>query len=164
MNMAEKTTTRVSPAELILNHSIRLSAHIMAPVVREGDPINPALSARMDEWIARQHTLIRVAQDNQHRADHHHLVIDPDITEYPINSYVLYKPPTGRGNKLVPRHRGPFQVMERRESIYAIEDLINGKRIKTHIHNLRPFVYDPAYINPTDIAQQNEQEFVVEQI
>jgi len=68
MNMAEKTTTGVSSADLILDHSIRLSAHIMAPVAREGDLINPALSARMDEWIARQHILIRVAQDNQHRA------------------------------------------------------------------------------------------------
>jgi len=30
---------------------------------------------------------------------------DPDeITEYPINSYVLYTPPTGRDNKLVSRH------------------------------------------------------------
>jgi len=88
MNTADKTTTGLSPAELILNHSIRLSAHIMAPVVRQGDPINPALSARMDEWIARHHTLIMVAQDNQHRADQHHLVID--VTKYPINSYVQH--------------------------------------------------------------------------
>jgi len=57
---------------------------IMAPVAREGDPIKPALSARMDEWIARQHTLIKVAQDYQHRDDH----------RIPINSYVLlYTPP-----------------------------------------------------------------------
>jgi len=55
-------------------------------------------------------------------------------------------------------------VMERRESLYIIEDLINGKRIKTHLHNLRPFIYDPAYVNQTDIALQSEQEFVVEQI
>jgi len=34
MNTVEKTTTGVSPAELILSHSITLSAHIMAPVVR----------------------------------------------------------------------------------------------------------------------------------
>jgi len=37
--------------------------------------------------------------------------------------------------------------------MYIIEDLLRGKRIKTHIHNLRPCVYDPAYTNPTDIAQ-----------
>jgi len=33
---------------LILSHSTRLSAHIMAPVVREGNPINPAL---LHEWM-----------------------------------------------------------------------------------------------------------------
>jgi len=49
-------------------------------------------------------------------------------------------------------------------SIYIIEDLLRGERIKTHIHNLRPFVYDPAYTDPIDIAQQNKQEFVVEKI
>jgi len=92
------------------------------------------------------------------------VIHDPETTEYPINSYVLYTPPTGRRNKFAPRDRGPFQVMERRESIYVIEDLINGKRIKTHIHNFRQFIYDPAYVNPTKIAQQNEQEFVVEQM
>jgi len=31
------------------------------------------------------------AQENQRQADQHRLVLhDPDITEYPINSYVLY--------------------------------------------------------------------------
>jgi len=56
MNTVEKTTTGVSPAELILSHAIRLSAHIMAPDVREGEPASIALAERMEEWIERQHT------------------------------------------------------------------------------------------------------------
>jgi len=36
--------------------------------------------------------------------------------------------------------------------------------MKTNIHNWLPFIYDPAYTNPTDIAQQNEQEFVVQRL
>jgi hypothetical protein len=60
----------------------------------------------MDEWISRQHTLLIAAQDNQHRSDQHHLVENnAEITEYPINSYVLYTPPMGRSNKLLPKHR-----------------------------------------------------------
>jgi len=51
MTTVEKTTTGVSPDELILSHAIRLSAHIMAPVVRAGEPANIALAERMDEWI-----------------------------------------------------------------------------------------------------------------
>jgi len=162
INTLEKTTTGVSPAELILSHAIRLSAHILAPVVREGEPANIALAEQMDAWIERQHTLLIAAQ---HRADRHRLVLhDPDITEYPVNSYVLYTPPSGHDNKLVARHKGPYQVIEPNTSIYIIEDLLRGRRITTHVHNLRPFIYDPVYINPTSIAQQNEQEFAVAQI
>ena len=92
----------------------------------------------MDEWIARQHTLITVARDTQLASDAHALVeYDPRITEYPVHSYVLFTPPVGRSNKLLPRHRGPYQVMEKTDSIYVIEDLVSGKHTTTHIHNLR---------------------------
>ena len=77
---------------------------------------------------------------------------DPDFTDYPINSYVLYTPPTGRSNKLLPKHKGPYQVLGR---VYTIEDLVRGKQIRTHVHNLRPFIFNPAQINPQNIAQQN---------
>ena len=89
---------------------------------------------------------------------------DAEITDYPINSYVLYTPPMGRGNKLLPRHRGPYQVRGRKQSIYFIEDLFLGKQIKTHVHNLRPFLFNPNRVNPIELAQQNEQEFLVRDI
>lgn len=38
--------------------------------------------------------------------------------------------------------------MEKTDSIYVIEDLVSGKRTTTHIHNLRPFNYDPTYTSP----------------
>jgi len=63
MNTVEKTTTGVSPAELILSHSITLSAHIMAPVVREGEPANIALAERMDEWIERTYIIDCIARE-----------------------------------------------------------------------------------------------------
>ena len=86
----------------------------------------------MDEWVARQSTLVRIARDKQLQTDFHALVeFDPSITEYPVNSYVLFTPPVGRSDKLLPRHRGPYQVMDRANSIYTIEDLVSGKRITT---------------------------------
>ena len=33
-----------------------------------------------------------------------------------------------------------------------IEDMIRGKKIKMHIHNLRPFVFDPHHVNPIDVT------------
>ena len=41
------------------------------------------------------------AQEHQLQTDQHKVVEnDPDITDYPVNSYVLYTPPMGRSNKL----------------------------------------------------------------
>ncbi len=70
--------------------------------------------------------------------------------------------PVGCGNKLIPKHRGPFQVMDKTDSIYIIGDLVSGKRITTHIHNLRPFIYDPIRTDPLTVAQHNEKEIIVE--
>ena len=87
------------------------------------DSSDTSLSVRMDEWISRQHTLLVVAQENQLKSDQHQLVEnDPDITDYPINSYVLYTPPNGRSNKLLPKHKGSYQVLGRNQSVYTIED------------------------------------------
>jgi hypothetical protein len=41
-----------------------------------------------------------------------------------------------------------------------IEDLVKGKQIKNHVHNLRPFIFNPTQVNLSDVAQQNEQEFI----
>ena len=122
------------------------------------DSSDISLSDRMDEWISRQHTFLVVAQESQLQNDQHKVVEnDADVTDYPINSYVLYTPPMGRGNKLLPRHRGPYQVRGRKQSIHFIEDLVLGKKIKTHVHNLRPFLFNPQRVNPQEVAQQNEQ-------
>ena len=58
MNTVEKTSTGVTPAELILSHSIRLSSHIMTPIGAV-DSSDTSLSDRMDEWIS-QHMLLVV--------------------------------------------------------------------------------------------------------
>jgi hypothetical protein len=165
MNTVEKTTTGVTPAELILNNSVRLAPRILTPPTARDSTSRVALSDTMDSWIQKQHTLITVAQANQLKSDYHLLVeYDPNITEYPVHSYVLFTPPVGRSNKLLPRHCGPYQVMEKLESIYTIEDLVSGKRITTHIHNLRPFLFDPERTSPHTVAQHNEQEFVIESV
>ena len=70
----------------------------------------------------------------------------------------------GRSNKLFSKHRGPYQVSRRKQSIYIIEDLVLGKQIKTQVHNLQPFLFNPNQVNPLEVAQQNEQEFMVRYI
>ena len=165
MNTVEKTSTGVTLAELILSHSIQLSYHIMTPINSGIDSNDISLSGRMDEWISRQHTILVAAQEHQLQSDQHKVVENgSDITDYPVNSYVLYTPSMSRSNKLLPKHKGPYQDIGRQQSIYTIEDLVRGKQIKTHVHNLRAFIFNPSQVNPLDIAQQNEQEFLVNEI
>ena len=54
MNTVEKTSTGVSPAELILNNSFRLTERILLPPTQAKSPGQFALSDIVDEWVARQ--------------------------------------------------------------------------------------------------------------
>ena len=121
-----------------------------AKAIETSTPIREVL----DKMIARQSILLKAAQKTQFALDSHH---DPNYTDYPINSYVLFTAPTGTSNKLELKHRGPYQVVNKRDSIYTIQDLVDGKLITTHIKNLRKFLYDPARKNPLDIADRTEE-------
>ena len=71
MNTVEKTSTGITTAQLILNNSIQLSKQILRSqrVLYPLDTTNPsqqiALSDRMDEWIAGQNVLLKVAREKQ---------------------------------------------------------------------------------------------------
>ena len=121
-----------------------------------------SMSGQLDSWISRQAILVKVAQENQKATDLHRMsVYDNNYTDYPINSYVLYTHPNGKEHKLRPEHSGPYQVMNRLNDIYSIQDLVSGKVIDTHVHQLRPFNYDPERTRPVDIARQTAQEFLI---
>ena len=100
----------------------------------------------------------QVVQTNRSVRHYGRVEYDPIITEYPVNSYVLFTPPVGRSDKLFSRHRGPYQVIERMNFIYTNEDLVNGKRITTHIHSLRPMNYNPDRTSPLSVARQNNHQ------
>ena len=157
--MVQRIMNTVEKTSLILNNSIRLTERTLLPPTQARSSGQFALSDTMDEWIARQCTLINVAREKQRQTDFHALVDYHHRVPGP-----LIRPLHRRSDKLHPRHRGLFQVLDRTTSIYTIEDLISGKRTTTHIHNFRPFNYDPDRTSPMTVAQQNEQEFVVESI
>ncbi len=97
-----------------------------------------------------------MAQKTQSALDSHHIAQhDPNYTDYPINSYVLYTP-TGPNDKLELKHRGPYQVVNKLDSIYTIQDLVDD--------NLCEFHYDPNRTNPIDIAVQNRGEFLIDSV
>jgi hypothetical protein len=87
--------------------------------------------------IARQSILLKAVVKTRSSLDSHRTAQhDPNYTDYPINSYVLYTAPTGPSDKLELKHRGPYQVVNKLDSIYTIQDLVDGKFTTTHINNL----------------------------
>ena len=94
MNTVKKTSTGVSPVVLILKIVFVLPSEYYCHLLKQ---------IRIVEWVARQSTLVRVARDKQLQTDYHTLVeFNPIITEYPVNSYVLFTSPVGRSDKLLP--------------------------------------------------------------
>ena len=72
-----------------------------------------------------------------------------------MQTNLLYTAPTGPSDKLELKHRGPYQNVNKLDSIYTIQDLVDGKFITTHINNLHEFHYDPERTNPIDIVRRH---------
>jgi hypothetical protein len=106
-----------------------------------------------------------------------------DISSFDIDSehnlhfscgdYVLRRYPSSKvgthhnPNKWGTFWRGPYIIVKTTPQIYTdqttyyIKNLVTMKEYATHIEELKPFYYDPAYINPVTIAVRNEGEYVV---
>jgi hypothetical protein len=167
LNSEEKTSTGVSPAELLFGNTVNLGRELLRrPIVAAGNPI-PAqtLSEYMENMLRCQKRLIEVAQTTQLEKDTHHMSgFDPDFTEYPVNSYVLLDHPEGNRPKLSTKLKGPYQVVNLIGSTYTIQDLLTGKNFDTHISNLRPFNYDASRTDPKEVAMHDQHEFVLQEV
>ena len=85
MNTVEKTATGVTPAELILNNSLRLTKSIFTEPSTMDRSRLKLMSGQLDSWISRQAILVKVAQENQKDTDLHRMsVYDNNYTDYPI--------------------------------------------------------------------------------
>lgn len=164
LNSEQKTATGVSPAEILFGNAVDLGRYML---YRPSEPPNPKVDLHeyMEHMLERQRVLIEVAQKSQYEFDSHHISeFDPDFTDYPVQSYVLWDHPEGRKSKIQSKYRGPYQVVKKEDATYTIQDLLTGKTFDTHISNLRPFNYDPDQIDPVAVANHNSHEFVIERI
>ena len=164
LNSEQKSRTGVSPAEILFGNTVDLGRYLL---YRPTDKPNPDrdLHEHMQHMLERQRVLLEVAQATQREFDTHHMSeFDPEFTDYPIQSYVLWDHPEGRRSKILPKHRGPYQVVAKAGEAYTIQDLVNGKTHETHISNLRPYNFDEERQDQETVAQHNSQEFVIEEI
>ncbi len=75
---------------------------------------------------------------------------------FPVNSYVLLKPPDGAREKLRMPKAGLYIVVEISGDKYSIQDLLTHKITDTHVSNLSEFRYDSlSGLDPTEVAARN---------
>ncbi len=78
------------------------------------------------------------------------------MEKFPVNSYVLLKPPDGAREKLRMQKAGPYIVVGISGDKYSIQDLLTHKTTDTHVSNLCEFRYDSSYgLELTCVAPRN---------
>jgi len=163
LNSEVKTNTGLSPAEILFGNAIDLGRRILHKPITS--PTSKPLSEYMANLLSQQERLNKVAQQTQLKHDSHHMsVVDPSITEFPVNSYVLLQHPAGKRPKLQMRKKGPYLVVNFLGSKYTCQDLLTQKLFDTHISNLSPFIHDETRTDPKEVAMHDEQEYLIEAI
>jgi hypothetical protein len=172
MNAKVHDTIGVSPAELIYGKAINLYTGLLSSFPPESlvkgqeEAVNGRLSDHISKLIAMQTLLIEAAWDKQLGMDSFHMIGSSRTgEEFPVNSYVLYKPPDGSRTKLQMPLAGPFIVVGAVGDKYSIQDLLTHKVIDTHVSNLIAFRYDPnEATTPLQVSARNAGEFFVDKI
>ena len=170
MNATIKETIGVSPGTLLFGNALRLDTNILrAPKGADEKPIE---GKPLNQWLANQldiqQTVIDVARETQLTIETKRFDTSqpaPATTILQKGSYVLVQDPEGTDKpKLMPVHPGPYEIMGHRGDRYELRNLVNNGMSFVHISRLRPFKYDPIHTDPTEIALQDKEEFVVERI
>ncbi len=79
---------------------------------------------------------------------------------FPVNSYVLLKPPDGSRKKLQMPKAGPYIVVEISGVKYSIQDLLIHKTTDTHVSNS----LNSDTMHPIEVAAHNAGEFIIDRI
>ncbi len=92
--------------------------------------------------------------------------VSPLSDMFPVNSYLLLKPPDGAREKRRMPKAGPYIVVGTSEDKYSIQDLlITHKITDTHVSNLCEFRYDSSSgLDPIEVAARNAGEFFIDRI
>ena len=86
-------------------------------------------------------------------------------TEYEPDSYVLVHYRTGSPpTRLHTYWRGPMRVVNGLNSKYVLLDLLIDKEKVFHVSDMKPFVFDPAVVDPLDIARRDHMKYFIDKI
>jgi hypothetical protein len=157
----------VSPSQIIFGNAIDLDRGLVRPQEIEDDKI--VYEKYITDMLQLQAETIRAAQACQKEQDQFHIAQrgGKEITEFPINSYVLVQYENDEHmapSKLHTKWRGPLQVVKNVGAIYTLRNLVTDKWEDFHVKLMKPFHYDSSEVDPTDIALHDEEFHIIESI
>ena len=78
-----------------------------------------------------------------------------DYTTFEIDSLVLVTHRTLKPTRMHTLWKGPMQVVANDLDEYTLLYLITNREKRYHVSNIKQFEFDPAKVNPTDIARRD---------
>jgi len=162
----------VSPAQLLFGNAIDLDRGLFTPVEPMfASDVPTAVAQWSMEMLKMQSELLLQAKEIQEKRDAKNIArrTPENVTEFPINSYVLIGYPKsshhqGPPTKFHANLKGPMQVVDMQGAKYTVRNLVTKKLEDYHITLLREFRYDPRYVDPVKIAMCDEQFYELEKV
>ena len=175
MNATIHAALGCSPANIIYGRALELDQNLL-PLLQsrlqhtQDTPLKSYLSRAME----MQEHIIQIALQNQIDTNMNHLnkkqLSSRQPYDFKVGQYVIYNEPNtftktdARPDKLTPTYKGPFQITDINSQRINVRNLLTQKVRSVHPAHIHPFVIDTNQVNPTDVAKQANQEYVVDKI
>ena len=169
LNASVHKSIGVSPAQIVFGNSVNLDRQLLPLPEEVRNPLN--YNEYLQDMMKAQTEILQIAQKSQQQTDDFEIAKrvksnkrkfgGQEITEFPINSYVLVnyegednKPPS----KLHTNLRGPLRVVNYNGPIYTLQNLVSPTKLEDfHVKLLHPFKFDESITDPSEVAQHDEE-------
>ena len=160
MNTMVKTSTGVSPTELLYGNTIDHDSTFMLKPKEELN-IQTTYVEHMANLLKIQEKIIKIAQASQESVDIYNITkrvqIHNETTEFPIGSYVLAEYETGKSSKFHTKRHGPYRVVNKLGPIYSLENLVTNKITDFHVLLLSEYHHDDDNSDIYKVAKIDEE-------
>jgi transposase InsO family protein len=171
MNSNVHSATGHAPSAIVFGGLIDLDRDILTD--RSNEEREGSMNDYVEDLRRRQREICELSRQVQERLQVENLARNATnpATEFKVGDKVLveHRPNRGRPrppDKLAMYWEGPFVITAKeRISFYRVQNLANVNRCLTvHVSQIKPFVYDPQYVNPREVARTDNQLFEVEEV
>jgi hypothetical protein len=168
-NATPNASIGCSPAQLLFGNAITLDRGIYL----EHTPFKEKVKLQkwLDHMMSRQRDIIDTAVSilRQHHKKHVEEAEPSTEEELEINSLVLVGYPEtnfGRGppSKLHPNLKGPFRVVNQKDDIVTVQNLLDNKLTDHHVSLIQPYITSDMQLPPEEVATWDDGVYEVEEI